>query len=99
MSATGSLSTKSKASAPLQCKWSGCEAYKDRTEFVGVDELARHVRMNHVEPLEVRTPVEVEKWPSRVGRSTAAGSPTEAPYLALSRFQASPSCQCLKGSL
>ena len=54
MAACGSgLSSKSKAPAPLQCKWSGCEACEGSTEFASVDELARHVRMAHVEPFEV----------------------------------------------
>ena len=46
-------SSKSKASAPQQCKWSGCEAYQSGAEFASVDELARHVRVSHVEPFEV----------------------------------------------
>lgn len=45
-------SSKSKASAPQQCKWSGCEAYQSGAEFASVDELARHVRVSHVEPFE-----------------------------------------------
>lgn len=45
--------SKSKASAPQLCKWSGCEAYQNATEFASVDELARHVRVSHVEPFEV----------------------------------------------
>jgi zinc finger protein AEBP2 len=46
------MASKSKPTAPLQCKWSGCEAYENGTEFSSVDELARHVRTSHVEPFE-----------------------------------------------
>ena len=48
--------SKAKVSGPQLCKWSGCEAYGNCTEFDSVEELARHVRTTHVEPLEVSKP-------------------------------------------
>ena len=51
---TTRFSSKPKSSAPLLCKWSGCEAYENGTEFENVEELARHVRITHVEPFQVR---------------------------------------------
>ena len=50
----GLAASKTKTALPLLCKWSGCEAYEGCTEFGSVEELARHVRTAHVEPLEVR---------------------------------------------
>ena len=51
----GLAASKTKTSAgPLLCRWTGCEAYENCTEFGSVEELARHVQTAHVEPLEVR---------------------------------------------
>jgi hypothetical protein len=49
----GLTASKTKTSAgPLLCRWTGCEAYENSTEFGSVEELARHVQTAHVEPLE-----------------------------------------------